>query len=68
MPQAATNNQGVWGNLEGDCRSFAAAGSEVLILCGPSGFGTNRIPSGKAVIADYTWKVAVVFPAARTVW
>ncbi|MDB6021306.1 MAG: Nuclease [Pedosphaera sp.] len=63
MPQAANNNQGVWGNLENDCRSFAQAGNELLIFCGPSGFGPNRIPSGKAVIADYTWKIAVVVPS-----
>ncbi|MDB6122304.1 MAG: non-specific endonuclease [Pedosphaera sp.] len=62
MPQAADNNQGVWGNFEGDCRTLANSGNELLIICGPSGFGTNRIPSGKAVIADYTWKVAVVVP------
>jgi hypothetical protein len=34
----------------------------MLIICGPSGFGVNRIPSGKAVIPDYTWKIAVVVP------
>lgn len=62
IPQSAANNQGVWGNFEGDCRTLANAGNEILIICGPSGFGTNRIPSGKAVIADYTWKVAVVVP------
>ena len=30
--------------------------------CGPSGFGANRIPSGKAVIPDYVWKIAVFVP------
>src|SRR5579871_6446601 len=62
IPQAANNNQGVWGNFESYCRSLASSGNEILIICGPSGFGTNRIPSGKAVIADYTWKIAVVVP------
>ena len=61
MPQAAVNNQGVWGNFEGYCRDLTAS-NELLIVCGPSGFGTNRIPSGKAVIADYVWKIAVVVP------
>lgn len=62
MPQAATNNQGVWGNLEDYCRTLAQSGNELLIICGGSGFGTNRIPSGKAVIPDNTWKIAVVVP------
>jgi endonuclease G len=62
IPQAAVNNQQVWANFEGDCRTLANAGNELLIICGPSGFGTNRIPSGKAVIANYTWKIAVVVP------
>lgn len=62
IPQAAENNQGVWGTFEGYCRTLAQAGNELLITCGPSGFGTNRIPSGKAVIPDYTWKIVVVVP------
>ena len=62
IPQAATNNQGVWGNFETYCRTQASGGNELLIICGPSGFGTNRIPSGKAAIANYTWKIAVVVP------
>jgi len=62
IPQAANNNEGVWVNFETYCRTLAQAGNELLILCGPSGFGTNRIPSGKAVIPDYTWKIAVVVP------
>jgi endonuclease G, mitochondrial len=62
IPQAANNNQGVWGNFEGYCRTLANSGNEILIICGPSGFGTNRIPSGKAAIADYVWKIAVVVP------
>lgn len=62
VPQAANNNGGPWGSLESYCRSLASAGNEILIISGPSGFGTNRIPSGKAVIPDYTWKIAVVVP------
>jgi DNA/RNA endonuclease G (NUC1) len=62
IPQAANNNQGVWGDFEGYCRTLANSGNEILIICGPSGFGTNRIPSGKAVIADNVWKIAVVVP------
>jgi DNA/RNA endonuclease G (NUC1) len=62
IPQASNNNEGVWANFETYCRSLAQAGNELLIICGPSGFGVNRIPSGKAVIPDYTWKIAVVVP------
>lgn len=61
MPQSAVNNQGVWGTFEGYCRNIAQT-NELLIICGPSGFGTNRIPSGKAYVADYVWKIVVVVP------
>jgi len=61
IPQDGTNNSGVWGTFEGYCRSLTSA-NELLIICGPSGLGTTRIPSGKAVIPDYTWKIAVVVP------
>ena len=62
MPQSGPNNQGVWENLESDCRTFASAGNELLIMCGPSGFGTNKIPSGKAYIGSNVWKIAVIVP------
>jgi DNA/RNA endonuclease G (NUC1) len=62
IPQASANNDGPWGSLESYCQSLAQSGDEILIVCGPSGFGTNTIPSGKAFIPDYTWKVAVIVP------
>lgn len=61
MPQASANNSGIWGQFENYCRSQLST-NELLIICGPSGFGTNMIPSGKAYIADYTWKIAVFVP------
>lgn len=61
MPQSGPNNQGVWADFETYCRSLLAS-NELLILCGPSGFGTGKIPSGKASIASNTWKVAVCVP------
>jgi hypothetical protein len=61
MPQSAQNNQGVWGNFETYCRSLLST-NELLIMCGPSGFGTSKIPSGKAYIASNTWKVVVCVP------
>jgi endonuclease G len=63
IPQAANNNEGVWGTFENYCRTLANSGNELLITCGPSGFSAGtRIPSGKAVIPDYTWKIVVVVP------
>ena len=62
IPQAPDNNQGVWANFESECRTLAAAGNEVLIISGPSGFSGATIASGVAV-AGFTWKIAVVVPA-----
>ena len=61
IPQAPDNNQGVWANFESECRTLAAAGNELLIISGPSGFSGITIASGVAV-AGFTWKVAVVVP------
>jgi endonuclease G len=61
MPQSGPNNQGVWGNFEDYCRA-QLTGNELLIICGPSGFSTNTIPSGKAYIGSNTWKVVVSVP------
>ncbi len=61
VPQNGTNNSGVWNSFETYCRNQTVS-NEVLIICGPSGFGTNRMPSGKAVIPDYVWKIAVFVP------
>lgn len=61
LPQAPDNNQGVWGNFESYCRTLAAAGNEVLIISGPSGFAGSSIASGVA-IPGYVWKVVVVVP------
>ncbi len=61
VPQAPDNNQGVWANFETYCRSLAAAGNEILITSGPSGFAGSTVASGVA-IPGYTWKIAVVVP------
>ena len=61
IPQSPDNNQGVWANFESECRSIAAAGNEVLIISGPSGYAGATIASGVA-IAGYTWKITVVVP------
>ncbi len=63
IPQTPDNNQGLWANLETDCRTLAQAGNELLIICGPSGFdGTRTSSSGQIYIPAYTWKIIVVVP------
>ena len=61
MPQSGPNNQGVWGNFEDYCRSLLT-NQELLVICGPSGFGTAKIPSGNAYIGSNVWKVVVCAP------
>lgn len=61
MPQSAPDNQGVWATFENYCRTLLTS-NELLVICGPSGFGTNKIPSGKAYIGSNTWKIAVCVP------
>jgi DNA/RNA endonuclease G (NUC1) len=62
IPQSPDNNQGVWASFETYCRTLAAAGNEVLITSGPSGFAGSTVASGVS-IPGYTWKIAVVVPA-----
>ncbi len=61
LPQAPDNNQGVWASFETYCRTLAAAGNEILITSGPSGFAGTSIASGVA-IPGHVWKIAVVVP------
>ena len=49
------------GDLETYCRSMLTT-NELLIICGPSEFGTNKIPSGKAYIGSNVWKIVVCVP------
>lgn len=62
VPQTSHNNGGVWNNFEMEERNLAAAGNEVLLISGPSGFNGTRIASGKAEVPAYVWKIAVVVP------
>lgn len=62
VPQTSHNNGGVWNNFEIETRNLAAAGNEVMVISGPSGFGSARIASNKASIPAYVWKVVVVVP------
>ncbi len=63
MPQAGNQNSGVWKQFEDHCRTLATNNYELLITCGPSGFGTNRLSSNTNVsVPSYTWKIVVVVP------
>lgn len=61
VPQSPDNNQGIWASFETYCRTLASAGNELLIICGPSGFGGSAIASGVA-IPGYTWKIVIAVP------
>jgi DNA/RNA endonuclease G (NUC1) len=61
MPQSAANNQAPWGNFESYCRSLTNQ-FEMLIICGPSGFGTNVLPNGNIFIPSNSWKIVVCVP------
>lgn len=61
IPQAPTNNQTTWANLESYCRTLAAAGNELYIISG--GHGTSGfINNGNIVVPTTTWKVIMVLP------
>lgn len=62
MPQASSQNSGVWAQLEGDCRKIASTNNEMLIICGPSQFTGDTIASGRVAVPGHTWKIAVVVP------
>jgi DNA/RNA endonuclease G (NUC1) len=62
MPQSPDNNQGVWVNLETYSRAIAAS-NEVLVICGPEGFGGAVTDStGQIPIASNVWKIIVAVP------
>jgi hypothetical protein len=61
MPQSGANNQGPWVNFETYCRTLTNL-YEMLIICGPSGFGSSVLPSGKVYIPSNSWKVVVCVP------
>ena len=65
IPQASSNNQGLWAQFEDYCRTLAAGGSEILIICGPSEFTGARI-SNQMAMPGSVWKIAVVIPNATS--
>ncbi|MDO7885311.1 DNA/RNA non-specific endonuclease [Hymenobacter cheonanensis] len=73
MPQAPTNNQQTWANLENYCRTLVNAGNELYIIAGSygkGGTGTNgtysTIDSGRITVPSNCWKVVVVLPVGTS--
>ena len=69
MPQAPTNNQQTWANLENYCRTLVNNGNELYIICGSYGKGgtgsngyTTTIDNGNVTVPSNCWKVVVVLP------
>ncbi|HEV2694950.1 MAG TPA: DNA/RNA non-specific endonuclease [Verrucomicrobiae bacterium] len=63
IPQTPDNNEGIWASFEDYCRTLSNSGYEMLIMCGPSGFGTSKInTNGPVYIPGYTWKIALAVP------
>ncbi len=62
IPQAPTNNQQMWANLETYCRTLASQGNELYIFSG--GYGNSGfINNGNISIPTTTWKVIMVLPS-----
>ena len=62
IPQTPDNNRGPWADFEAYCRSLAQT-NELLIICGPQGFGGARInTNGPVFIPSNVWKIVVVVP------
>jgi endonuclease G len=69
IPQAPTNNQKTWANLENYCRKLVSEGNELYIIMGSygkGGTGSNgfreTLTGGKVVVPNRIWKVIVVLP------
>lgn len=61
IPQAPTNNQQTWANLENYSRTLATSGNELYVISG--GVVTNSyIANGHVAVPSYTWKVIMVLP------
>lgn len=62
IPQAPTNNQQTWANLESYCRTLVNAGNELYIVSGGQGIA-GYIANGNVAIPASTWKVIIVLPS-----
>ncbi|MBD1396204.1 DNA/RNA non-specific endonuclease [Pontibacter sp. JH31] len=73
IPQAPTNNQQTWANLENYCRTLVSQGNELYIIMGQygkGGTGSNgykeTLASGKITVPNRIWKVIVVLPVGTS--
>lgn len=62
IPQAPTNNQQTWANLESYCRTLANSGNELYIISGGQGI-SGYIANGNVAVPTNTWKVIMVLPS-----
>lgn len=62
IPQAPTNNQQTWANLENYSRTLATSGNELYIISGGYGI-SGYIANGNVAVPSYTWKVIMVLPS-----
>jgi endonuclease G, mitochondrial len=69
IPQAPTNNQQTWANLENYCRKLVSQGNELYIIMGNYGTGgtgsagyKTTLAGGKVTVPNRIWKVIVVLP------
>lgn len=69
IPQAPTNNQQTWANLENYARTLVTQGNEVYIIMGSYGTGgtgsagtKSTIDAGRITVPNKIWKVLVVIP------
>src|ERR1035437_2573106 len=61
IPQDPNENQVIWGNFEDYCRGLIST-QELLITCGPRGFGSSTIAGGHVYVPSNTWKIVVCVP------
>ncbi|MBC5773552.1 DNA/RNA non-specific endonuclease [Pontibacter sp. KCTC 32443] len=69
IPQAPTNNQQTWANLENYCRTLVSQGNELYVIMGQYGIGgtgsagyKETLAGGKVTVPNRIWKVIVVLP------
>ena len=59
--QDSKNNEGLWGALEGYCRTLIST-QELLITCGPYNFGSTTAGASHVYIASNIFKIVVCAP------
>ncbi|MBW7467269.1 endonuclease G [Pontibacter aydingkolensis] len=73
IPQAPTNNQQTWANLENYCRTLINQGNELYVIMGSYGTGgtgsagyKTTLAGGKVTVPNRIWKVIVVLPVGTS--